>query len=79
MADAKEVEARKFVKQGSESIKTDYGTFDTIKVVMKHELRTPLRRTKAPTKIRAIDSRKRIVATIRTGLNIYRPITHPKR
>ena len=37
LADAKEVEARKFVKQGSESIKTDYGTFDTIKVVMKHD------------------------------------------
>lgn len=37
LADAKEVEARKFVKQGSESIKTDYGNFDTIKVVMKHD------------------------------------------
>ena len=37
LTDAKEVEARKFVKQGSESIKTDYGTFDTIKVVMKHD------------------------------------------
>lgn len=36
LADAKEVEARKFVKQGSESIKTNYGTFDTIKVIMKH-------------------------------------------
>ena len=37
LADAKEVEARKFVKQGSESIKTSYGTFDTVKVVMKHD------------------------------------------
>lgn len=37
LADAKEVEPRKFVKQGSESIKTNYGTFDTIKVVMKHD------------------------------------------
>ena len=37
IADAKEVEARRFVKQGSETVKTSYGTFDTIKVVMKHD------------------------------------------
>lgn len=37
IADAKEVEARKFIKQGTEKIKTAYGTFDTIKVVMKHD------------------------------------------
>lgn len=36
MADAKGIDTRKFVKQGNESIKTNYGTFDTIKVVMKH-------------------------------------------
>ena len=32
-----EVEARKFVRQGSESVKTNYGTFDTIKVAIKHD------------------------------------------
>ncbi|WP_407306903.1 DUF3108 domain-containing protein [Acinetobacter sp.] len=37
IADAKEVESRRFVKQGSEKVKTSYGTFDTIKVVMKHD------------------------------------------
>ncbi len=37
LADAKEIEARKFVKQGSENVKTNYGTFNTIKVVMKHD------------------------------------------
>ena len=37
IADAKEIEARRFVKQGSEKVKTSYGTFDTIKVVMKHD------------------------------------------
>ncbi|MCW8038139.1 MULTISPECIES: DUF3108 domain-containing protein [Acinetobacter] len=37
IADAKEVEARKFVKQGAEKVKTSYGTFDTVKVVMKHD------------------------------------------
>ena len=37
LADAKEVEARKFVRQGSESVKTNYGTFDTIKVAIKHD------------------------------------------
>ncbi len=37
LADAKEIESRKFVKQGSEKVKTNYGTFDTVKVVMKHD------------------------------------------
>lgn len=37
LADAKEIEARKFVKAGAEKIKTNYGTFDTVKVVMKHD------------------------------------------
>lgn len=37
IADAKEVESRRFVKQGMEKVKTSYGTFDTIKVVMKHD------------------------------------------
>ncbi|APX63803.1 DUF3108 domain-containing protein [Acinetobacter schindleri] len=37
IADAKELEARKFIKQGMENIKTNYGTFSTMKVVMKHE------------------------------------------
>jgi len=37
IADAKEVESRQFVKQGSEKVKTSYGTFDTVKVVMKHD------------------------------------------
>ena len=37
IADAKEIEARRVVKQGSEKVKTSYGTFDTIKVVMKHD------------------------------------------
>ena len=36
LADAKEVENRRFVKQGSEKIKTSYGTFDTVKVVLEH-------------------------------------------
>ncbi|MDV2469521.1 DUF3108 domain-containing protein [Acinetobacter chinensis] len=37
IADAKEVESRRFVKQGAEKVKTSYGTFDTVKVVMKHD------------------------------------------
>ncbi|WP_445116695.1 DUF3108 domain-containing protein [Acinetobacter sp. WZC-1] len=37
IADAKEVESRQFVKQGNETVKTAFGTFDTIKVVMKHD------------------------------------------
>lgn len=36
IADSKEIEGRKFVKQGSETISTKYGSFNTIKVVMKH-------------------------------------------
>ena len=36
IADAKEVEGRKFIKQGSETVNTKYGSFNTIKVVMKH-------------------------------------------
>ena len=36
IADAKGVDARKFVKRGNEQIKTNYGTFDTIKVVLQH-------------------------------------------
>ena len=36
IADAKEVESRHFIKQGNETVKTSYGTFDTIKVVLKH-------------------------------------------
>lgn len=37
IADAKEVESRHFIKQGNETVKTSYGTFDTIKVVLKHK------------------------------------------
>jgi hypothetical protein len=37
IADAKEVEARKFIKQGTEKIKAGNTTYDTIKVVMKHD------------------------------------------
>ncbi len=37
IADAKDVEPRKFVKQGNERVSTSYGTFDTVKVVMKHD------------------------------------------
>lgn len=36
IADAKEVEGRKFVKQGTETVSTKYGSFSTIKVVIKH-------------------------------------------
>lgn len=36
IADHNEVESRRFIKQGAEKIKTNYGTFDTIKVVLKH-------------------------------------------
>ncbi len=35
IADAKEVEARRFTKQGSERVTTNYGTFDTVKVILK--------------------------------------------
>lgn len=37
IADAKEVEARKFVKQGTEKVKAGNTTYDTVKVVMKHD------------------------------------------
>ncbi|ANF82538.1 hypothetical protein A3K93_10280 [Acinetobacter sp. NCu2D-2] len=37
LADAKEIESRRFVKSGTENVKTNYGTFSTIKVVMKHD------------------------------------------
>ena len=37
LADAKEIESRKFVKQGNEKVTTSYGTFDTMKVVLKHD------------------------------------------
>lgn len=37
IADAKEVENRKFVRQGTEQVKTSYGTFSTIKVRMQHD------------------------------------------
>ncbi|AOA60018.1 DUF3108 domain-containing protein [Acinetobacter larvae] len=36
IADAKSVDARQFVNQGKENIKTPYGTFETIKVLLKH-------------------------------------------
>lgn len=36
LADAKDLEPRSFVKQGTETINTKYGSFSTIKVVMKH-------------------------------------------
>ncbi len=35
IADAKEVEARRFIKQGTEKVSTQYGTFDTVKVILK--------------------------------------------
>lgn len=37
IADAKAVDERRFVRQGNESVKTNYGTFDTVKVVMQHD------------------------------------------
>ena len=37
IADAKEVENRKFIRQGTEQVKTSYGTFSTIKVRMQHD------------------------------------------
>ncbi len=37
IADAKGLDERRFVKQGTESVKTPYGTFNTIKVVMQHD------------------------------------------
>jgi hypothetical protein len=35
IADAKEVEARRFIKSGTERVTTNYGTFDTVKVILK--------------------------------------------
>ncbi|WP_173912357.1 DUF3108 domain-containing protein [Acinetobacter sp. Marseille-Q1618] len=40
IADAKGLDTRRFVKQGKESVKTSYGTFDTIKVVLTHDNKT---------------------------------------
>ncbi len=40
IADAKGLDTRHFVKQGNESVKTSYGTFDTIKVVLTHDNKT---------------------------------------
>ena len=37
IADDKGVDERRFVKQGNETIKTNYGTFNTIKVVLQHD------------------------------------------
>lgn len=37
IADAKGLENRHFIKQGTETIKTNYGTFNTIKVIMQHD------------------------------------------
>ena len=37
IADAKEIEARKFIKQGTEQIKAGNTTYDTVKVVMKND------------------------------------------
>ena len=40
IADAKGLDTRHFVKQGNESVKTSYGTFDTIKVLLTHDNKT---------------------------------------
>lgn len=37
IADAKSADARQFIKQGTEAIKTPYGTYNTIKVLLKHD------------------------------------------
>ncbi len=37
IADAKAIDERRFVKQGTENVKTSYGTFSTIKVVLLHD------------------------------------------
>lgn len=37
IADAKGLDARRFVKQGNETIKTAYGTYNTVKVVLSHD------------------------------------------
>ena len=36
IADAKGLDTRRFVKQGTETIKTAYGTYNTVKVVLSH-------------------------------------------
>lgn len=36
IADHNSVEQRRFIKQGTENIKTNYGTFSTIKVILQH-------------------------------------------
>lgn len=36
IADHKAVDERKFIKQGNETVKTDFGTFNTVKVVLQH-------------------------------------------
>lgn len=43
LADAKEIENRRFSKQGTEMVKTPFGSFSTIKVVLEH--RKPERNT----------------------------------
>lgn len=37
IADAKAVDQRQFIKQGNETVKTSFGTFETIKVLLKHD------------------------------------------
>lgn len=37
ITDAQEVESRKFVKAAGETIKTPAGTYDTVKVILKHD------------------------------------------
>ncbi|WP_436861591.1 DUF3108 domain-containing protein [Acinetobacter haemolyticus] len=37
IADSKAVDERRFIRQGTETIKTNYGTFNTIKVVLQHD------------------------------------------
>ena len=37
IADAKGIDTRRFVKQGTENIKTPYGTFNTIKVIIQYD------------------------------------------
>ena len=37
IADAKGIDMRRFVKQGTETVKTPYGTFNTIKVIIQYE------------------------------------------
>lgn len=36
IADAKEIDARRFIRQGTEQVKTPAGTYNAIKVVMQH-------------------------------------------